>query len=60
MNDIRKETKGSLTRQMKTLEAILYNDKMNNDVKAGLLKVQRRIIDVHLDDIINQYREETE
>ncbi len=53
------ETKGGLTRQVKAMETILYNDKMNNDVKAGLLKVQRRIINGYLDDIINQHREET-
>lgn len=60
MNGTRKETKGSLTRQIKTLETILYNDKMSNDVKAGLLKVQQRIVDAHLDGIINQYGEGTE
>lgn len=54
-----KRQRGSLTRQMKALEAILYNDKMSNDVKAGLLKIQQRIIDVHLDGVINRYREET-
>ena len=59
MDDIRKETKGGLTRQVKAMEAILYNDKIGNDVKAGLLKVQRRIINGYLDDIINQHREET-
>lgn len=59
MGGIRKETKDSLTRQIKALETILYNDKMSNDIKAGLLKVQQRIIGGHLDDIINQHREET-
>lgn len=59
MNDTREEAKGSLTRQIKALETILYNDKMSNDVKAGLLKVQQRILDAHRDNIINQYREET-
>lgn len=59
MNDIRKETKDGLTRQIKAMETILYNDKMSNDVKAGLLEIQRRIINRYLDDIINQHREET-
>lgn len=59
MNGTRKETKGNLTRHIKALEAILYNDRMNNDVKAGLLKIQQCVVDGHLDDIINQYGEET-